>query len=132
MAGAAGSAGPAGPQGQAAKWESFRDILFDYDKANIRDGETSKINEIATYLKDNPAVVLRIDGYADPRGSEPYNQKLSEQRVLAVKDALVKAGAPADRISTGSFGEARRKCNEASEDCYQRERRVEVFVTTNP
>ena len=112
-------------------WESFRDILFDYDKADIRSGEATKIKDIASYMRQNSTVILRIDGYTDPRGSAPYNKALSTRRVTAVRDALVAAGVPTDRITTGAFGEMRPKCNEATEDCWQRDRRVEVFVTTN-
>ncbi len=82
-------------------------------------------------MRQNPPVNLRIDGYADPRGSNQYNQKLSERRVNAVRDALAKAGVPAARVSTGAFGEKRPKCTENNEACWQQERRVEVFVTTN-
>ena len=131
--GAQGPAGPPGAQGvagAAAAWESFKDILFDFDKADIRAGETSKIAEITAYMRQNPSVNLRIDGYADPRGTNPYNLALSERRVNAVRDAIVKAGTPADRVSTGAFGEARPKCKESTEACWQRDRRVEVFITT--
>ena len=130
-AGPPGPSGAAGPQGVAATWESFRDILFDYDKSEIRASEAAKINEITAYMRQNPQINLRIDGYADPRGAAGYNQKLSERRVAAVRDALIKAGTPAERISTGAFGEARPKCTDKTEDCWQRDRRVEVFVTTN-
>src|ERR1051326_1603483 len=49
-------------------------------------------------------------------------------RAGAVKAALVGAGVPADKIQTGAFGETRRKCAEATEACWQRDRRVEVLV----
>jgi peptidoglycan-associated lipoprotein len=123
-------AGPAGPAGATTAWESFKDILFDYDRSDIRASETGKIDEIAGYLRRNPTVNLRIDGFADPRGGNTYNLALSQRRVNAVRDALVKAGTPAERISTGHFGQMRPKCVEANEACWQLDRRVEVFVTT--
>ena len=127
-----GPAGPPGPQGAAgavAAWESFRDILFDYDRSVIRASETSKIGEIDAYLRQHPSANLRLDGHADPRGSDKYNLVLSERRVKAVRDALVKAGVPTSRISTGAYGEARPKCTESTEACWQLDRRVEVLVT---
>lgn len=129
--GVAGPAGPQGPAGAAAQWVSFKDILFDFDQAAVRSEEHAKINDVASFLKQNPAVLVRIDGHTDPRGKDAYNQALSERRVTAVREALVKAGIPADRIQPSHFGKARPKCNEATEACWQLDRRVEVMITTN-
>ncbi|HMH50026.1 MAG TPA: OmpA family protein [Candidatus Acidoferrum sp.] len=144
--GMAGPAGPAGPQGPAgapgvagsmgtqgapaavANWTKFNDILFDFDKSNVRSNETSKVSDIATYVQKNPTTMIGIDGYADPRGSDKYNQALSERRVNAIRDALMKAGVARDKIQTGAFGEMRLKCQEATEACWQSDRRVEVLI----
>ena len=72
------------------QWSSFKDFLFDTDKSDIRSNETSKVSEISAYMKENPSV--QVDGFADPRGTNPHNQGLSERRVNAIRDALVKAG----------------------------------------
>jgi peptidoglycan-associated lipoprotein len=126
--GSIGSAGAQGPAGAVVQWESFRDFLFDFDKSDVRDSESGKAPEIAAYMKANPSIQVGIDGYADPRGTNQYNLALSQRRVEAVRDALVQAGVPADKIQTGFFGEARLKCSESTEACWQRDRRVEVFI----
>jgi peptidoglycan-associated lipoprotein len=123
-----GSKGDPGPAGLDAKWASFGDILFDFDKSNIRASEQKKIDDLAAYLKSNPGFAVGLDGFADPRGTNQYNQKLSESRVLAVRKALESAGVASNKISTGAFGEKRPKCTEANEECWQRDRRVEVLV----
>src|SRR6185369_9701693 len=112
VAGAAGPAGPAGPQGPqgpagpggapgvagvagaegsaavvSPSWTKFHDILFDFDKSDVRANETSKMADIAAYLQKNPSTMIGIDGYTDPRGTTEYNQALSERRVDAVRDA---------------------------------------------
>jgi outer membrane protein OmpA-like peptidoglycan-associated protein len=132
-AGAQGPAGPAGAQSAAAakQWSSFRDFLFDFDKSAIRSNETSHVSDVAAYLKQNPSARVGIDGHADPRGTDPYNQSLSERRVNAIRDALVTAGVSAGKIHTGAFGETQPKCNESTEGCWQRDRRVEVLVGTD-
>jgi outer membrane protein OmpA-like peptidoglycan-associated protein len=132
--GAQGPAGPIGPQAQASaakQWSSFKDFLFDTDKSDIRPNETSKVSEISVYMKQNPSVQVGIDGYADPRGTDPYNQRLSERRVNAIRDALVKAGVSGDKIKTGAFGEQRLVCNESTAACWQSDRRVEVLISTS-
>jgi len=129
--GTQGPAGPAGAQGAAAKqWSSFKNILFDFDKSDVRSSETGKVSEIATYLQENPSIQVGIDGYADPRGTNSYNQSLSGRRVEAIRDALVKAGVSGDKIKTGAFGEQRLQCNESTEACWQSDRRVEVLIST--
>jgi len=112
----------------AAKWTSFRNILFDFDKSNIRPSEQPKITDIANFLKQNPQAEIALEGYADPRGTNTYNLRLSERRVKAVKDAVVAAGGDQNRIRIGAKGEKDPVCNEKTEECYQADRRVEVFV----
>ena len=90
------------------------------------------MSDVITYMKQNPAVELSLEGYADPRGTDKYNQKLSERRVKTVQDALVAGGVEAKRIRIGAQGEKNRNCNEDTEDCFQKNRRVEVFVRRQP
>jgi outer membrane protein OmpA-like peptidoglycan-associated protein len=126
--GAQGQAGQAGAMAAAMGWTKFKDILFDFDKSDLRSNETPKVSEIAAYLQQNPSAVVGIDGYADPRGTDKYNQALSERRVNTIRDALVSAGVPADKITTGAFGEMRLKCHVATQECWQSDRRVEVLI----
>ena len=128
--GAAGPAGPAGAAGVAgadARLEAFRHVLFAFDKSDVQADEMKKIDQIATYVKQNQNIVILLDGHADPRGSDKYNQDLSQRRVRAVREALVKAGVPADRIAVSAQGARRLACAEKTEECYQTDRRVEVF-----
>jgi outer membrane protein OmpA-like peptidoglycan-associated protein len=145
-AGAAGAQGPAGPVGPQAMAGSenriaslgtgnssaaFKDILFDTDKSDIRSNETSKIADIAAHVKQNGPMQVSIGGYADPRGTDQHNQGLSERRVNAIRDALVKAGVPGDKIQTSAFGEQRLLCNESTAACWQSDRRVEVLISSS-
>jgi peptidoglycan-associated lipoprotein len=117
--------------GADAKVPAFRDVLFAYDRAEVPPDETAKITEIAEYVKQNDGVIVMLDGHADPRGTDKYNLGLSQRRVKAVRDALVSAGVPADRVSTYASGDKRPKCNEKTEDCFQADRRVEVYFGTD-
>jgi outer membrane protein OmpA-like peptidoglycan-associated protein len=126
--GPAGAQGTNGPQGPQRPWTAFADILFDFDQSAIRSTETDKVAKLGQYMKDNPNIEIGIDGYADPRGSDRYNQALSQRRVDAIKAALLGAGIQSDKIQTGAFGETRLKCPDATEACWQRDRRVEVLV----
>lgn len=140
MTGSPGPAGPTGSQGQpgvtapldpaasATGWISLRDILFDFDTADIRSSELSKISDIAAYVNQNPSVRVGIDGSTDLlRGTNQYNVALSERRIANVRDALIRTGVSADRIEMGRFGAERAKCNDSIQTCSQREGRVEVM-----
>lgn len=129
--GAQGPAGAAGSQAQASAakpWSSFKDFSFSFDQSAIRSNETSHITDIAAYMKQNPTAQVGIDGHTDPRGTDAYNQSLSERRVNAIREALVAAGVADGRIKAGAFGESQPKCNESTEACWQADRRVEVLI----
>lgn len=140
LTGVQGPAGVTGAQGVAApgpgapvgtvRWTSLGDILFDYDRAEIRYSESRKPAEIAAYMSQNPSVRLGIDGYTDSRGTPQHNLPMSQRRVTTVRDALIQAGVPAERIEMGTFGTDRQVCNPATEQCSLRDGRVEVLVRT--
>ncbi len=79
-------------------------------------------------MKANPTFTVELEGFADPRGTQSYNLKLSDRRVQAVRDALVAAGVPKASIVTGAYGELGKRCTETNETCWQQERRVEIIV----
>jgi outer membrane protein OmpA-like peptidoglycan-associated protein len=112
--------GPAGPAGVVDRWTSYRDFWFDPDKAVIHGADSTKVGEIAAYMKNNPSLQLGIDGSANPRAAEWRDQDLEDRRVKAVRDALITAGVPANRISDGAFGDAQ----------LRRDGRVEVLIKT--
>lgn len=107
-----------------------QDILFDYDKADIRPDQVSRLQGNASFLRDHPEVRFGIEGHADERGSQEYNLGLGDKRANAVKEFLVSQGLQAGRVSTVSYGEERPQCREQNEDCYQKNRRA--AFTLNP
>jgi outer membrane protein OmpA-like peptidoglycan-associated protein len=123
------SMGGQGAPTVVASWTKFKAILFDFDKSDIASNETSKVADIATYVQQNPSTMVAIDGYADRPGTDQYNQILSERRVNAIRDALLRAGVAPHRIQTGAFGELRLKCPESTEGCWEADRRVEVLIS---
>jgi outer membrane protein OmpA-like peptidoglycan-associated protein len=137
MTGVQGPAGITGAQGAPAaspapmpgsRWSSLKEFMFDYDRSDIRYSESRKPSEVAAYMSQNPSVRLGVAGYTDMQGTNQYNPPLNQRRVATVRDALIQAGVPADRIETGTFGTERFQCNPAVEQCSQREGRVEVLV----
>ena len=128
LQGAQGAQGSAGTRGADMVWRQFDDVRFDLNKTDLRTSEADKVSELAAYLKQNPTFRVELEGFADPRGSDGYNMKLSTRRVNAVRDALIAAGVEKERILVGAYGELNVKCAQTAEECYQQDRRVEIIV----
>lgn len=104
--------------------EAVQDIYFDYDKADIRPDQVSRLQGNATWLKEHASVRFTIEGHCDERGSQEYNLGLGDRRANAVKEFLSGQGIQASRINVVSYGEERPQCHDQTEDCFQRNRRA--------
>ena len=100
-------AAPTPPPAAVPEPSPLKDAFFDFDKAKIRDDQKAALNEDVAWLKANGQVKLTIEGHCDERGTAEYNLALGERRAKAVKDYLVAAGIPADRLATISYGKER-------------------------
>ncbi len=82
------------------------DVLFDLDKADLRPEAEVALLRLAEVLRAYPKAPVRIEGHADSKGSDSYNQKLAERRAPAVKDWLVRKADPAPaRLSAHGLGQ---------------------------
>jgi peptidoglycan-associated lipoprotein len=106
------------------------DALFDYDKSDIRDDARQVLTHDADALKRafaaDPSFSVVLEGHCDERGSAEYNLGLGDRRATAAKDFLVQLGVPAEKIRSISYGKDRPVCTDASEACYQRNRRAHL------
>ncbi len=80
----------------------------------------------AHYLLDNPAVIVRLEGHADERGSREYNIGLGDRRAQAVRRVLLFQGVADNQVSTVSYGEERAVAMGHDEQAWARNRRVEL------
>ena len=86
---------------------TFRsEYLFDSDSSALKPGAYTEIARVADVLNRYPQTTIRVEGHTDSKGSEGYNQTLSEKRALAVKSALTQRGVDPTRIQTVGFGES--------------------------
>jgi outer membrane protein OmpA-like peptidoglycan-associated protein len=82
------------------------DVMFDFDSAMLKPGAFAEIDRIAGVLNQFPQTVVRVEGHTDSKGSEVYNQELSERRANAVKNALVQRGVNPQRVVALGYGES--------------------------
>ena len=86
---------------------TFRsEYLFDFDSSALKPGAYTEIARVADVLNRYPQTTIRVEGHTDSKGSEAYNQTLSEKRSLAIKSALTQRGVDPTRIQTVGFGES--------------------------
>ena len=106
-----------------------RVVYFDFDQATIRPEFQAAMACHAKYLRDRPTSRMNLEGNADERGSREYNLGLGERRGNAVSSALMANGGNGSQVDVISYGEERPVCTDSSEDCWARNRRVEIVYT---
>jgi OOP family OmpA-OmpF porin len=112
------------------------DVLFDFDKAELKDAGKQKLDELASQIKDAKVDEIIVVGHADRIGSETYNEKLSEARAQSVKDYLAERGAQTNVITAQGKGESapvtgdqcKKMAGKKLIECLQPDRRVEIEV----
>ncbi len=107
-----------------------QDAYFDYDKNDLREDARAALTTDATLLKqifqNDPNFSVIIEGHCDERGSAEYNLALGDRRAVAARDFLIQLGIPANKLRTISYGKERPQCTDATEDCYQKNRRAHL------
>ena len=105
------------------------EIYFDFDKAEIRDGDRATLTKNAAALKRFDFLRVTVEGHCDERGTVEYNLALGERRSRAAYDYLVSLGVAADRLKTVSYGKEVPACTASGEDCWQKNRRAHFTVS---
>jgi peptidoglycan-associated lipoprotein len=107
-----------------------RIVYFDFDQDTLRPEFEAAVACHAKYLRDRPESRMTLEGNADERGTREYNLGLGERRGNAVSAAIQGNGGSAGQMSVVSYGEERPTCADSGEDCWSRNRRVEIVYTT--
>ncbi len=109
---------------------AVRDILYDYNKYDIRPDAATRLDTLVQTLVDNPKISIELSSHTDQRGKDAYNMKLSQQRAEAAVAYIVSKGIDKARITAKGYGETRPLVAAAkTEEEYQRNRRTEFKVT---
>jgi len=106
-----------------------RVVYFDLDQDALKPEFQAAMGCHAKYLRDRPSSRMTLEGNADERGSREYNMGLGERRGNAVSSALQANGGSGSQITVVSYGEERPTCTESGEDCWAKNRRVEIVYT---
>ena len=122
--------------GQQIKISLSGDVLFDFDKWDIRPEAEETLVKLAKAIKGMKVKKVLVEGHTDSKGSDQYNLRLSQLRADSVKNWLVtKGGVPAELIETKGYGESRPVAPNTKPDGSDnpegraKNRRVEIYLT---
>ncbi len=107
-------------------------IIFDTERSDIRADQESTIRRGLELLRQYPITNAVIEGHADWRGSQAYNQPLSERRAATVRDYLVAGGIGPDRLRTVGYGELQPVADNRTPGGLQQNRRVTTMTIHVP
>jgi outer membrane protein OmpA-like peptidoglycan-associated protein len=107
------------------------DVLFDTGRAELKPGATRPIEQIASFLNENPERKVQVEGFTDSQGANDYNLELSQKRADAVAMAIIQRGVAADRVRALGYGEEFPKASNTSAGSRQLNRRVEIVVSND-
>jgi outer membrane protein OmpA-like peptidoglycan-associated protein len=104
----------------------LRGVNFDFNSSAINAEAEPVLDQAATILKENPDVLVQVEGYTDDIGSEEYNMALSIRRAESVYRYLVNRGVDPERLRVEGFGESRPVADNTTEAGRAQNRRVEL------
>ena len=84
-----------------------KNVYFAFNQSNIREMYAEEMDSVLTLMGKYKKVILQIDGHTDSKGSDQYNQKLSERRAAEAKGYFMEKGITEERIQTAGYGESR-------------------------
>jgi OOP family OmpA-OmpF porin len=102
-------------------------VYFDTDKDIIKSQYKPMLDEVAAVMKKNPNLGLGVDGHTDNQGLVNYNQGLSDRRVNAVRNYLIKKGVPKNRLVGKGYGMKKPAVANTSRSNMAKNRRVELL-----
>lgn len=106
----------------------FKDVLFDYDKYDIKPEARPALDAVAAYLGSNKGINIVVEGHCDDRGTNEYNLALGERRAKSAKNYLTSLGVSPDRMIIITFGEEKPVCTAQNEACWQQNRRAHFVI----
>ena len=93
------------PDALANAERPFEPIFFGFDQYSIGSDERAKLQDIASFMSQNPDVKILVEGYCDWKGTPAYNKSLGDRRATSVRDYLTDLGIDSSRVEIISMGD---------------------------
>lgn len=115
--------------GQTNTSTKFNNVLFDFDRSEVKSEYHKTLETLIEYLKQNPKAKINLSGYTDALGDDSYNERLALRRAKAVQSYLTKNGISSSRITSKTFGEKNPVQDNETPEGRSQNRRVEITVS---
>lgn len=117
----------------------LNNIYYDFDKWNLRDDSKKTLDSLYQILIENPQIIIELGSHTDSRGTDEYNQSLSQKRAQSCVDYLISKGIDTKRLQAKGYGEAKplddcskyEECPQTAQGdcpCHQLNRRTEFRI----
>ncbi len=108
----------------------LKPIFFEYDKSNITQEGAFELDKLVQVMKNNEKLVIFAKSHTDSRGTDAYNNSLSDRRAQATVQYVISKGIAASRISGKGFGKSELKvqCDPCTEEQHAQNRRSEFLI----
>ena len=103
-------------------------VMFHTGADQLTERGEARVKALAQFLKQHQGLSVRLSGHADPRGTDEYNNVLSDQRALTVQTALEQEGIESYRIERRAFGSDKSEAIKGDYEAYAMERRVDIEI----
>ena len=87
----------------------IENIFYDFDKATLRPESQTALDELVNLLNENPNITIELSAHTDYKGSDQYNERLSQRRAESVVNYLIDHGIASDRLTPKGYGEGKPK-----------------------
>lgn len=106
----------------------LNNIFYDFDKSTLRAESMAELDRLVQLMNENPSLKIELSSHTDNKGSDEYNQKLSQARAQAVVDFLIGKGISAARLVAKGYGETIPVAANETEEGRQQNRRTEFKI----
>jgi peptidoglycan-associated lipoprotein len=114
--------------GEFAAYGAVLPVYFDFDGYGLPEELQKTLQKNAEILKAHKEWLVMVEGYCDSRGTVEYNLALGQKRAKKVRDYYIRLGVPDSSIGTISYGKEKPSCEEETDACWAKNRRVDTNV----
>lgn len=106
-------------------------LIFEVGNSKIDPGSYSELDILVNLMKENPNMIIQLEGHTDYLGDSRANMKLSQQRVESVRNYVGSKGVAKSRVRTKAFGGTQPLSRDNTPEAHRLNRRVEVRILQN-
>lgn len=116
------------PQTEVITLSDAGNVLFDFDKSDLTPAAKAQLDTLMDKLRNADVVSIKVIGHTDSKGSDAYNQALSERRASSVAAYLLSQGLAPNKLTSEGRGESEPVADNATDEGRAQNRRVELHI----